>query len=263
MKILYLGDIMADAGKQVVADLLPGLIDEHTPDVVVAQGENVTDGRGMSTSDMDYLIRLGINFFTGGNWTGYLDDIHPRLSDASSPVIGPANFTGCPGPGFKYLDTPAGKVLFVSLLGQVVGKPLPETHNPLHTIDQILEEELAKQTPDAIVVNFHGDYSSEKRIIGYYLDGRVSMVVGDHWHVPTADAMVLPKGTAHVSDVGMCGSLHNSLGVSLDSVIPRWKDGKQTRNVQDDAKPWQLNAVLVEIENGLAQGITQIQRVID
>jgi len=263
INILYLGDIMADAGKQVVADLLPDLRKELGADIVVAQAENVTDGRGMSVADMDMLVGAGVDFFSGGNWSGYLDELHPRLEDPDSPVIGPTNFEGCPGPGYKYLDTEKGKVLFVTLMGQVVGKPLPTTHNPLHAIDDILEAEGQKVTPAAIVVNFHGDFSSEKRIIGYYLDGRASMVVGDHWHVPTADAMVLPKGTAHITDVGMCGSIHSSLGVSLESVLPRWKDNKQTRNIQDSNKPWQLNAVLVEVgPDSLALSAEQVQRIV-
>ena len=262
MKILYLGDIMAEAGMDVVQQLLPGVVKEHQPDVVVAQAENVTGGRGMDLADMRRLQEMGIDFFTGGNWTPYIEELHPALQDSKEPVIGPANFAAEPGPGYKYLDTPEGKVLFISLLGQTVGKKLPDIENPLHVVDRIVEEESAKQTPAAIVVNFHGDYSSEKRIIGYYLDGRASMVIGDHWHVPTADAMVLPKGTAHITDVGMCGSLHNSLGVSLESVIPRWRDNIQTRNIQDSAKPWQFNAVIVDIEKGLAKSIVQIQKMI-
>ncbi|MEM6998079.1 MAG: YmdB family metallophosphoesterase, partial [Patescibacteria group bacterium] len=238
MKILYLGDIMADAGMSVAKELLPELVAEHQPDVVVAQAENVTGGRGMSPEDMDRLQDLGIDFFTGGNWSGYLPELHARLEDKSSPVIGPANYGDCPGLGYKYLHKEGKKVLFVTLLGQIVGRQPENVSNPLVKIDEILEQELAKQTPDAVVVNFHGDYSSEKKIIGHYLDGRVDLVVGDHWHIPTADAMILPKGTAHITDVGMCGSLHSSLGVSLDSVIPRWHDGLQTKNVQDDSKPW-------------------------
>lgn len=264
MKILYLGDIMADAGKSVVAELLPGITEEYSPDIVVAQAENVTAGRGMSPEDMDYLSSLGIDFFTGGNWSGYLPELHDRLEDPGSPVIGPANYDECTGLDFKYLETQAGKVLFVSLLGQVVGRPLEGITNPLHKIDAIIEAEHNKQRPAATVINFHGDYSSEKRIIGYYLDGRASLVVGDHWHVPTADAMVLPKGTAHISDVGMCGSLHNSLGVSLESVIPRWRDGRQTRNIQDSARPWQLNAILVDVDSsGRALSIEQVQKVLE
>ena len=113
---------------------------------------------------------------------------------------------------------------------------------------------------NAVVVNFHGDFSSEKVIIGHYLDGRVSAVVGDHWHVPTADARLLPKGTAHISDVGMCGALDASLGVTLDSVLPRWRDNLQTRNVLETEGATQFNAVLIQTDSPRkAKAIKQIQ----
>jgi len=113
------------------------------------------------------------------------------------------------------------------------------------------------------VVNFHGDYSSEKRIIGYYLDGRVSMVVGDHWHIATADADVLPKGTAHITDVGMCGSLDSSLGVKFDTLITRWRDDHQNRNVLETEGRMQFNALLATIDEqtGLATAAKQIRQV--
>src|SRR5690606_15721437 len=105
---------------------------------------------------------------------------------------------------------------------------------------------------------------SEKRVIGYYLDGRVSAVVGDHWHVPTADAMVLPKGTAHITDVGMCGTIHSSLGVKTDVIMRRWKDDEVNKNELEQNGPMQLNAVLVDVDEntGLAKSIKQIQKTI-
>src|SRR5690606_14310322 len=115
------------------------------------------------------------------------EEIFPLLDDPQVPVIRPANYpAGTPGLGYKYAQTPQGKVLVVSLLGHIVGKDADKpVDNPLKAIDEILESQ-NMVTRAATVVNFHGDYSSEKRIIGYYLDGRVTAVVGDHWHVPTA-----------------------------------------------------------------------------
>jgi hypothetical protein len=107
--------------------------------------------------------------------------------------------------------------------------------------------------------------SSEKRVIGYYLDGQVTAVIGDHWHVPTADAMILPKGTAHLTDVGMCGTLHSSLGVKLESIIPRWQNEVLNRNELETAGPLQFNAVLIESddETGLAKSITPINKTLE
>jgi hypothetical protein len=255
---------MGDTGLQTVEQVLPDLRKEKHVDLALAQAENVTDGRGIDLTDFERLRRAGVDFCTGGNWSLHNESILPDMSDPARPIIRPANYPpGTPGLGWKYADTAAGKVLVVSLLGQIVGKDADKpVDNPLQTIDRILHEQQA--TPKAgTVVNLHGDYSSEKVIIGHYLDGRVSLVVGDHWHVPTADARVLPRGTAHITDVGMCGALDASLGITLDSVIPRWRDGIQTRNMLETAGPRQFNAVLATVnDQGLADSIEQIQRIL-
>jgi metallophosphoesterase (TIGR00282 family) len=262
MKILYLGDIMARPGIDTVAQLLPNIKATHKPDLILAQAENVSDGKSMTLADMHELQALGIDFFTGGNHTPKNPELHDALKDPNMPVIGPANMTDCSGDGWKILPSKQGDVLVVSLLGATVGREI-DSSNPLHKIDEILERNKDRNFI-ARIVNFHGDFSSEKRIIGYYLDGKVSMVIGDHWHVPTADAMVLPKGTAHMTDVGMCGSLHSSLGVTFDSVVPRWRDGKLTKNELSLDKPWQLNAAFVDLDSktGLVHSIEHIQQII-
>jgi len=266
MKILYIGDVMAEAGLEVTERVLPDVRRQHSPDLVIAQAENVTDGRGVSLNDYERLQAAGVDFCTGGNWTIHRPEIFPALSDPDEPIIRPANYpAGTPGQGYKYVETPAGNVLVISLLGHIVGKDADKpADNPLQVVDRILDEARHVQRA-ATVVNFHGDFSSEKRIIGYYLDGRVSMVVGDHWHVPTADADVLPGGTAHQTDVGMCGSLDSSLGVSLDSVIPRWRDGRITRNQLETGGRMQFNALLVTVDErtGLATTAQSLQRIFE
>lgn len=262
MKILYIGDVMAEPGMRVVEQVLPELKKTKQIDVVIAQAENVSDGKSMLPADMQRLQRAGVDFFSGGNHTPRKAELHPLLEDPAQPVIGPANMHDCPGQGWKYFDTPKGKVLVISILGQTFAKDPPKYDNPLQAINKILED---NQTVERIatVVNFHGDYSSEKVIFGHYLDSRVGLVVGDHWHVPTADAMVLPKGTGYISDVGMCGTLHSSLGVSFDSVVPRWRDGIQTRNEIETEGTLQFNAVLADIDEstGHTTTIEQIRQI--
>ncbi len=262
MNILYIGDIMGEPGIEAVGRVLPDLKNERQIDLVIAQAENVTDGKGLSVGDYEKLQKLGIDFFTGGNWSTYRPEIHPYLEDMSKPIIRPANYPNdTPGRGWKYVKTREGEVLVVSLLGHIVGKDADKpSDNPLKVIDEILEQQKGKKLA-AIVVNFHGDYSSEKRVIGYYLDGQVTAVIGDHWHVPTADSMVLPKGTAHITDVGMCGTLHSSLGVKLENVIPRWRDNVKNRNDLETTGPFQFNAVLIENDNQAltAHSVQQIQ----
>lgn len=265
MKILYIGDVMGEVGLAVVEQVLPRLRSERKLDLVLAQAENVTEGRGISLADFARLKKAGVDFCTGGNWSLWREEIIPSLADPSQPIIRPANYpSGTPGLGYKYASAASGRVLVASLLGQVVGRDASKRmDNPLKIIDEILEQESASDKL-ATIVNFHGDYSSEKVVIGHYLDGRVTAVIGDHWHVPTADARILPGGTAHITDVGMCGALDSSLGVKFSSVIPRWRDGIKTRNELEVSGPRQFNAVLIESDDqtGKAKSIESINFVI-
>lgn len=264
MNILYLGDVMGEPGIRMVEKLLPDLRRKHAVDLVIAQAENLSDGKGIRVTDFRRLQRAGVDFCTGGNHSFFRPEIFPLLDDPNEPIIRPANYPqGTPGRGHKYIDTPKGKVLVVSLLGQIVGRDASlELDNPLQIIDRILASQKGVRLA-ATIVNFHGDFSSEKRIIGYYLDSQVTAVVGDHWHVPTADAMVLPKGTAHQTDVGMCGSLDSSLGVKFDVLIPRWRDHKITKNELETTGRMQLNGLLIQSsdQTGLATSAVPIQMI--
>ena len=236
---------MGEPGLELIEELLPGLRQQYQLDLVVAQAENTTEGRGISVADFARLRKAGVDACSGGNWSLWRDEIVPAMQDPEQPIVRPANYPiGTPGQRHKYVMTSKGQVLIISLMGQIVGRDADKLmENPLQVIDHILEQE--KDTlKAATIVNLHGDYSSEKVIIGHYLDGRVSMIVGDHWHVPTNDARVLPKGSAHQTDVGMCGVLNASLGITLESVIPRWYDGQRTRNQLARDGPRQLNGLL-------------------
>lgn len=249
----------------VVKHVLPDLKKDRGIDLVIAQAENVTEGKGITQADFERLKAMGVDFCSAGNWTMHRDDVYPALNDPKQPIIRPANYPeGTPGLGYKYVNSPAGEVLVISLLGQIIGRDSEKpTNNPLQAVDAILAQEM--QHPKvATIVNFHGDYSSEKRVIGYYLDGRVAAVIGDHWHIPTADAMVLPHGTAHITDVGMCGALDSSLGVKLDVIIRRWQTGQQSRNQLETGGRMQFNALYVDIDHeGLATAVEHIQYIDD
>lgn len=254
---------MGEMGMLALEKVLPKLKKSKAIDFVVAQAENVSEGKGMNLADYERLRAAGVHAFSGGNHTTRLAELYPLLEDPNAPVVGPANMLDCPGPGYKYVEVAGKRVLVISLLGGIVGRhaDMP-VDNPLKKIDEILQSQVDEPRV-ATVVNFHGDFSSEKLIMGHYLDGRVSLIVGDHWHVPTADAQVLPKGTAHMSDVGMCGSLDSSLGVAFSSVIPRWRDGLQTKNELETTGRQQFNALRVAVDEktGRATSVEHIRQV--
>jgi metallophosphoesterase (TIGR00282 family) len=260
MKILYVGDITGRLGRDTLKSVLREVVQETGADFVIAQGENVSHGKGLQSNHADELQAAGVDFFTGGNHSLARVDVLDRLN-----VTRPANWKGSnPGAGFRLIDTPHGKVLIISLQGQIVGMDAAkDLDNPLEVIDRILHDHEGVQRA-ATIVNFHGDYSSEKVVIGQYLDGRVSAVIGDHWHVPTADAQVQPKGTAHISDVGMVGALDSSLGVTTDIIISRWKQPEvRVRNEMEQNGRRQFNAVLLDIDTktGLSRSIKLIRKV--
>ncbi len=262
MKILYLGDIMGRPGRETVEALLPALRAETGADLVIAQGENLTGGKGMKLADVEAMMRVGVDAWTGGNWTFEREEINPWLDDPARPVVRPANYPASrPGRRYKVVETPFGRVQIFSLLGQIVGYLQPEVEHPLKTADAILEETKHEKFA-ARIVNFHGDYSSEKVVAGQYLDGRVTALLGDHWHVPTADARVLPGGTAHMSDVGMVGSRDSCLGVKTEVIVRRWLDEHRSRNELEDMGARWLCAALIETDpqTGLARSIRQIIR---
>lgn len=264
MNILYVGDVMGEAGRNVLTRVLPNLKKELAVDFAIIQAENSDNhGKAPRPQDIEQMKQAGADFFTGGNHSFSNSDTNILYEDPLVPLVRPANVEDKPGSGYKIIDMNGSRILVASILGQTVGSQKIEITNPLHKADEILNTE--KGNFDISIFNFHGDFSSEKRVFGYYLDGRVSLVVGDHWHVPTADAMVMPGGTGHITDVGMCGSLHSSLGVKTDVIIERWKQGVISKNEMELSGPYQFNAVLAEIDidTGLCKNIEHIQRVIE
>ncbi len=262
MKILYCGDVMGLAGRKVIGQVLHDTKKGNKVDFVIAQGENAgNDGKAPSRYELESLQKNGVDFFSGGNHSFNHGEADGVYENTDLPVVRPANVLARNGRGYQIIEHMGKRILIASLLGQTVGNQRVEITNPLIKIDEILAKE--KANFDVSIVNFHGDFSSEKRVIGYYLDGRVSAVIGDHWHVPTADAMILPKGTAHITDVGMCGSLHSSLGVKTDTIIDRWLSGRPSKNEMSEEMPFQFNAVIIELEaNNKPVSIRQIQKII-
>jgi metallophosphoesterase (TIGR00282 family) len=237
-KILFLGDVVARAGRRVVREMLPDLRDELAADFVVANGENAAGGLGITPKEAEELFRTGVDVITLGNHTYRQREVYAYL-DEQRRILRPANFLPAqPGHGTCVVERDGVSLGVVNLSGNLymqAGAPA------LVAIDDALRE---VEGADHVLVDMHAEATSEKIALGWYLDGRVTAVVGTHTHVPTADARVLPGGTAYVTDVGMTGARGGVIGVRREQSIAGMRTHMPMRYEPSDEDPW-LNAVLV------------------
>lgn len=240
MTVLMLGDIVGDAGCAHVRKLLPGLRERYGVDVVIANGENSAQGNGILPSGVKFLFDSGVDVITTGNHGLRRKEISDTLEKRDG-VIRPANYhRDAPGDGYFIFDHPRYRLCVINLQGVVYMQP---NQNPFDCVDELLK---TIDTPN-IIVDFHAEATAEKLCMGYYLDGRVSAVLGTHTHVPTADARVLPGGTGYVTDVGMCGGLNSVLGVKSELAIHRMRTNLPVR-FEHDSKNIRLSGAVLDID---------------
>ncbi|NGZ95518.1 MAG: TIGR00282 family metallophosphoesterase [Nitrospira sp. WS110] len=251
MKVLCIGDIMGEPGRRAAARVVPRLIAQHQIDAVIANGENVAGGFGITPELAEELFETGISVITTGNhaWdkkeaVGYFSR-EPRL-------LRPANYPpGVPGNGSAVIETAGGERLAVlQLMGRVY---MPTIDCPFQTAKRVLSR--LKQETSAIIVDMHGEATSEKMAMGHFLDGEVVAVVGTHTHVQTADEQILPKGTAYITDIGMTGPLHSVIGVKKELAIEKFLTG-MPRRFEVASGPSVFCAVLLELDPRLGKAIT-------
>jgi len=250
------GDVIGRPGRRAARALLPGLRQEYAIDLIIANGENAAGGIGITTQTADELFESDVDVITSGNHIWAQREIIPTL-DSSSAILRPLNYPqGVPGHG----SVIKGEAMVVNLIGRTF---IGNFDCPFRAIDQLLED-LADKKPPVIIVDFHAEATSEKVAMGWYLDGRVSAVLGTHTHVGTVDARLLPKGTAHITDVGMTGPLDSVIGDDIDTVLTRFLTQLPYR-ISVGKGSVILNAVLVEIEEtmGRAKHIQRIDREFD
>ncbi len=253
MKILFIGDMVGKPGRSITAQALPYLKDLHGPfDFVIANGENAAAGRGLTVKVAEELFSSGIDCLTSGNHIWDKKEIYPVL-DQEPRILRPANYPpACPGQGVSVIKKGALSLGVVSLQGRVF---MPDIDCPFRCVDGILAE--LGDVP--VFIDFHAEATSEKRVLGAYLDGRVSAFVGTHTHVQTADEEVLPGGTAYISDVGMTGSFASAIGMKVESVLPKFLTGLPSKFevAEEDVR---LNGVVVHIddESGIALDIKRV-----
>lgn len=244
MKILMFGDVVGRVGRLGVRQAIIKAKAEHKPDIIIANAENLAHGVGITPKVIEEMLSYGVNFFTSGNhiWDKPLGE---EILQAADPVvIRPANYgSRKSGKGYKILDVAGQKLLVINLQGQIWMKD--EVDSPFAVLDAILTEHPPKDF-DAIVVDIHGEATSEKVALGHHADGRVSVVVGTHTHVPTADARILPGGTAFQTDLGMSGARDSVIGVQKDIILKRFLGQGGGRFEYAEEGTCDVNAVLVE-----------------
>jgi 2',3'-cyclic-nucleotide 2'-phosphodiesterase len=252
MKILAIGDIIGKPGRRAVKEILPALKLGMGIDFVVANGENAAGGKGLTPDTADELFSYGIDVITSGNHIFAQSDIIPML-EGPAPVLRPLNYPpGVPGKGFTIVKG----VLVVSLMGRTFMNTLD---CPFRGMDALLAN--IDKKPGQIIVDFHSEATSEKQAMGWYLDGRVSAVVGTHTHVGTVDARVLPGGTASVSDIGMVGPWQSVIGDDKDDVLKRFLTGMHDRLSVARGSRITFNSVLITTDSaGKAIAIERIDR---
>lgn len=217
MRAMMIGDVVAGVGMRALLERLPELREAHRPDVVVVNCENAAAGAGTSPRQAKDLLDAGVDVLTGGNHTLRKPEILPML-EAEPRMLRPANIAvKAPGRGMTTVETPAGPVSVVNVMGSVF---LTAAHSPFAVIDDLVER--ARAAAPVVLVDIHAEATSEKIAMAHHLKGRVTAVVGTHTHVQTADARVLPGGTAFISDLGMTGPHDSVIGVRTEIVLRRF-----------------------------------------
>ncbi len=254
IRLLFVGDVMGSAGRRAVSTELESVVDRERVDFVIANVENLAGGFGITASVLEELDALPIQVWTTGNHVWDKKEGVPLL-DAHPSLLRPANYPeGNPGCGWCVEETATGiPVAVINLQGQALMAPID---NPFHRADEVLEE-IAREHPEVkvIVVDMHAEATSEKQGMGWYLDGRVTAVLGTHTHVPTADERILPQGTAFQTDVGMTGPYESVIGMKPEKVLERFLYNTP-RPFQPAKRDIQLRGALVDADEKTGRACT-------
>jgi metallophosphoesterase (TIGR00282 family) len=255
MRILFIGDIVGAPGREMVTKHLAGLVEQHRVDLVIINGENSAAGFGITPKIADELLALGADVITGGNHSWDKKEILEYIANEPR-LLRPANFPKSPGRGL-YVGASRGGIRYavLNLQGRVF---MTQLDCPFRTADA----ELEKIPPEVkiIFVDMHAEATSEKQAMGWYLDGRVSVVVGTHTHVATADERVLPNGTAYITDVGMTGPHESVIGMDRGAMVKRFLDSMPTK-FEVAIADVRINGILADVDEstGRTRSIVRVR----
>ncbi|MEK6278060.1 MAG: TIGR00282 family metallophosphoesterase [Actinomycetota bacterium] len=253
MRVLFIGDVVGSPGRRGLEQTMPSLREQHSPDLVVVNGENSAGGLGITEGTAEELFAAGTDVITTGNHVYRHREAYGYL-DRAERVVRPANYPhGNPGRGHTVVEAAGSRVAVINLSGTVHMKA---ARSPFTEADSILER--LHGDADAVLVDFHAEVTSEKVAMGWHLDGRVAAVFGTHTHVPTADARVLPGGTAYISDVGMTGSRAGVIGVKREQALESFITQMPVRFETGEEDVWVMGAVVSVGLDGRAESIEQV-----
>jgi len=257
MNILFVGDVFGKPGREALLRWLPGFVEEHAVDFVIANGENTANGAGITSKIAERLLAGGVDVITTGNHVWRQKEVFAFLA-ADDRIVRPANYPlGAPGRGLTVRPAAdGGEVAVINLAGELY---LNSGLSPFRIVDRLVEE--AMQLADTIVVDLHAEATSEKVAMGHYLDGRVTAVIGTHTHVQTSDARVLPGGTAYMTDVGMTGPRDSVIGVRTDVILRRFTT-ELPQQFEVAEGPVRLDAALIATQGGRAASIRAVDIIV-
>ncbi len=260
--ILVFGDVIGRGGRKALASFIPQFRKEHPVDVIIANGENLSHGRGISPSSADELFKAGVHLITTGDHA-WENKKGQSLLESDKRVIRPLNYpAGAIGRGYTVIESGITTIAVLNVMGRVFTRPDPE--DPFHAADTWVKG-LTHSQPLITLVDFHAEATSEKRALGLFLDGRVTGFWGTHTHVPTADEQILPNGTAYTTDIGMTGAFHSVIGFQPDPIIKRFRTQMTPPFDVVEEKPWEVNAIYLTVDpaTGNATDITRIRKIIE
>lgn len=259
MRLLFCGDVMGRSGRDAVCERVPKLREELKLDFVVANGENAAHGFGITEKLCTEFYAAGVDVLTTGNHVWDQREIISYIA-TDRRLLRPANYpAGAPGSGSGVYSARDGhRVLVVNVMTRLFMEPLDD---PFAALEAILAKERLGATVDAVIVDVHGEATSEKHAFGHAADGRVSLVVGSHSHIPTADTQILPRGTAYQTDAGMCGDYDSVIGMEKELAIQRFLRRMPTGRLSPAQGEGTLCAVYVETDDrtGLARRVEPLR----
>jgi len=259
MRLLFLGDVVGRPGRECVVSRLPDLVARWSLDLVVVNGENAAGGFGITEAIYNELVEAGADAVTLGNHAFDQRDALVFI-ERTPALVRPMNYPpGTPGRGAALVEAKNGaRVLVVNVMGRIFMDPLDD---PFAALDRTLEGAALGEMVDAVVVDVHAETTSEKQAIGHYCDGRATLVVGTHTHVPTADHRILPGGTAYMTDAGMCGAYDGVIGMDKEEPLRRFTRKLASGRFEPATGPGTLSGVAVETDDrtGLAVKVAAVR----